>query len=408
MAPLDTSRWRLGSVFALLACQGDPGDDESYGESEDYQDGPCVVDEDCDDEEYCDDGVCIEAYDGCQDNCHPECAEDWECGPDELCEDGYCESADAIAFEECRREHSLFPAVDGFLEVDGVVDLAFVDTQVVIAFPTRLDVVLGDVVVDSVSIGEDIGDIAAADIDADGDADLVVADRGLGGRLLVVVRDDDGSLVQTGELASPGVTAVELRERRSEMPDAVVRTDSGIAIHAALGEPTALVQGVIGALAVHGDAMIYAGDGTWWFDLAMPATSAVRLDERSAVAVGWGRVVDDSTDAIGAFADPGQLRVWQGPGELVLERDVEEAYMAFRTTDLVEDGIDDFVVLSTHRFLVVANRPTQPLACAWGVPAEGAMNRLLDLGDIDGDAIVDIAMSDGRTYAPWTLDSAVD
>lgn len=404
MDRLDTSRWRLGSLFALLTCHG-------------AEAGACLDDDDCGEHQYCNEGSCrddvAECSDGeceCVHDCR-ECFADAECGPDDVCEEGYCESLESIAYLECQHEHALRPLFDDFLPVDGVVDLAFADAQTVIAHPTKVDVLDLDVVVDSIALGEAIVAIDASDLDADGDADLVLADRGQGGRLLVLTRDADGAFVPSGEVASPGVLDVHLRERDGAMPDALVRTDAGVSMHLGLGEAETLVDGVVSALAVHGDALIYAGDGTWWIDLATPGSSPVRLDDRTAVAVGWGRIVDDD-DAIASFGDPASLRVWSQPGEPTLEHALDGpsggVLTAFLAADLVGDGIDDLVAWTSVRFVVVSNRPDDAVACVVGNPIGDGMRPLLDLGDVNGDSTVDIAMSQGTHFVLWTLESAVD
>ncbi len=407
MERLDTSRWRLGSLFALLACNGDLGGDVGM-----LAEGECRIHDDCEADEYCDDGCCEndddDDYDPCQDACDPECAEDSECGAGNVCYQGYCEDAEEVAEQICARQHRLSPKASDFIEVDGVVDLAFANGRVAIAYADRIDMVELDQVIASVEVGEENAAVGVSDIDGDDDEDVIVVDRAQGGRLLVLMTTDDGTLMETAEIASPGALDVELREREAQMPDALVRTDVALVLHVALGEATLLVEGPITQFAVHEDAVVYAADGTWWLDLSAAESAPRRLDDRTAVAVGWGGITANTTSAVGAFADPPGIRAWSDPDMLSLDLETDAVYRSFRMTDLVGDGIDDLIAMTDDRFVVVGNEPAHSLACTWGIPDATPPRRLIEVRDIDADGYVDVAWSDGRVFLVWTPDEALD
>ncbi len=439
---LETSIWNLTLLTAASACGPTiPIDEDGEGsfddgsESVDDDDGddegpttdpPCTGDDcpecqsdaDCDGIEYCNsDGRCVYYYCGVAGGedvfrCSPpyyECYGDWDCADDERCENYSCVDDGCDVAGQLDGPYGI-PQPD-----QGIVDLTFAELdgvppqEIAIATSTELSIAgIGDGALESVAIAGEIGAIAAADVDADGDVDLVLADQSEGGLLVVLSNDGSGAFVAAAAVASPGIALdLELGDPENDgLPDAFVRTEAGLLRHVDLGPPTTLVSTPVTAMAVVGWSIAYTTDAqSWWLPVATlePAMPTL-LDDRGVNAFARATLdLDADPDMMGVVVQDGvtEVRTWHGPvatPDFGFPIDGESPRVA--AADVDGDGLADAVVSDGTRLLVLHGAPTDGhyFGCeAVFEPSHGIA--LMAAGDWDGDVEQELAISDGTSIS---------
>jgi hypothetical protein len=459
MARLDPSPWNLGAPLLVLAACGplvpfdDGGTDSSASASTSDDEGPnpsstspsgpnptgpnpttvststvqCYGDQDCPPNYRCQDGYCY--YEGyCKDGtcCSPECGWYYECFSNAECPAGY-----ACTYNQCNpvaaESDCSLVALDFQIPIaleGGVLSLAFVDGN----GDAARDLLIGQAgavqhvdgatqmitTIDAGSVYPQ--DIAAGDLDADGDDDVVVVDGSVGGGMRVLLHDDGWTPLEIGESAQ-NLAQVALADIEADgFPDIYGRSESNGTFVAFNSGPGSIDSAqyvfdpatsmAIGNLDDDGfdDAVIhnystYALLNGTAFSLYGLAEQTGR--ERRVVAVGNfnGSSPDDvitlqAVNGVGlaslfaGFAPETSpyLSWWQVP--------VERAV----TVDVNADGYDD----------VVGSAYGYPLAIAYGSPLDqiDVINcvqyvdppipvALFAVGDMTGDGRPDVAVSDG-------------
>jgi hypothetical protein len=434
---LETSIWNLTLLASASACgptipiddDGEGSFDEDGSESVDEgedegptTDPPCVdgdcpecqSDADCDGIEYCSpSGQCVYYYCGVAGGddvfrCSPpyyECYSDDECADGQECLNYSCVDVGCDVEGAFDGEYSI-PQPSA-----GIVDVAFVDLDAVapqeLAIATSTEVLvagIGSGALASVATAEDIGSIAAADVDLDGDLDLVVADRGQGGQLLVLANDGTGGFTPSAPIASPGIALeLELGDPENDgLADAFVRTETGIVRHVDLGPPTTLVSTPVTAMALVGWSLAYTTDAqAWWLPVAtlVPAAPTL-LDDR--LVHGFARATldpDADPDLIGVVVqDVGtEVRTWHGP---VATPDfgyaIDGGYARVVAADVDGDGLDDAVLSGDGQLVLLHASPLDGHYFGCRAVADPSHEvALMAAGDWDGDAEQELAISDG-------------
>lgn len=438
---LDSSIWNLTLLATASACGPTiPIDDDGEGSFDDGSesvddegddegpttDPPCTGDDcpecqsdaDCDGIEYCNsDGRCVYYYCGVAGGedvfrCSPpyyECYGDWDCADDERCEnyscvDDGCDVASAFAGEYW------IPQPE-----QGVVDMTFAELDGAgapeIAIATSTEVLVTDIqagVLASVATAGEIGAIAAADVDSDGDVDLVVADQSEGGQLVVLSNDGSGAFVAAAPVASPGVALdLELGDPENDgLADAFVRTEAGISRHVDLGASTPLVSTPVTAMALVGWSLAYTSDAqSWWLPVAtLEPAMPTQLDDRGVHAFARATLdFDADPDMMGVVVQDGltEVRTWHGPVATPdLGVPIEGEWPRVAAADVDGDGLADAVVSDGARLLVLHGAPIDGhyFGCqAVFEPSHGIA--LMAAGDWDGDVEHELAISDGNSIS---------
>lgn len=436
---LETSMWNLTLLAAATACGPTiPIDDDGEGSFDDGTDdigddeGPttnppcdgddcpeCQSDADCSGNEYCYEGRCVYYYCGAAGGedvfrCSPppyyECYGDFDCPDGQDCYNYECrEVEDPCAIEG---------ALDGSYAIPNpaqpVVEVAFVDVDGVppqeLAIATSTEVSIASIAsseLASIATAEDVGAIASADVDGDADVDLVIADRGEGGKL-VVLANEGGVFVPGTPIASPGVALeLELGDPENDgLADAFVRTEAGIVRHVDLGPPTTLVSTPAIAMELVGWSIAYTTDGqAWWQPIATPdLVEPTLLDDR--VVTGFARarldLVEDP-DLIGVVLTgvATDVRTWHGPvATSAFSYGVDGERPRVAAADLDGDGLDDAIVSDGVQLLVLETEPLgdTDFGCSTlAVPSHGIA--LMVAGEWDGDGERELAISDGTTIS---------
>ncbi|HET6584109.1 MAG TPA: FG-GAP-like repeat-containing protein [Nannocystaceae bacterium] len=428
----DLSIWNL-TLVAAAACgplipaedgggssisEGDSGDDDD----DDDDDGttthvdPCIgddcpecrVDADCPPGYYCDAEHC-QYYSTCgvapgqnDFRCSPwyECYSDADCPVGEQCWFNYCEpGCDAPDFQTVRPiavPHA--PVVDlVFVDVDGQPP-----AELAIATTTQVDIVSGDgAPLSAVVVGEDLAALATADVDGDGDLDLVAGDRGQGGQLFVLTNDGTGAFTPGEPIATLGpVQDFQLADPENDgAVDAYARTDTAIVRHLDLGGPALLVDHTCGAMTVAGWSMAYSDEQSWWLPVATPVPPAPTLLSAGALTAMTTATLDlaGDPDVVGVRVDglATEVDFWAGPiGELVGTTALDGVYPVIAAADLYGDGIDEAVVAGDGSAIILTNTAS---SCQ-GASSTGNLVSPTSIaaGDLDGDGIEEIAVSDGQ------------
>ena len=432
---LETSIWNLTFVAAAAACGPTiPIDDDGEGSFDDSGSDsatddspmttPCVTGEcdppecytsaDCNASEYCYDGRCVyEPYCGIAGDdddfrCSPwpyyDCYSDVECGPDEQCLFYEC-----VPLEDCDPAAAYQGAYFITAPDDGpIVDLAFVDQdgaapqELAIATSTR--VVLASSfspALTQIAVGEDFVSIAAGDVDGDGDQDLVIAERGQGGQL-VVLTNDAGAISPLATIASPGVPIeVVLGDPENDgTVDAFVRTESGVVRHIDLGPQSPLVATPVSAMALAGWSLAFASEGqSWWLPVAtLEPTAPTVFNAVAMQSFATARIdADVDEDVIGVVDEDGTTDVfaWRGPiGEPHAQVVLAGSYPLATAADVNGDGLSEIVVAGLGQAVVLSSG-TDVFGCQSAVPFDHAA-LLVAAGDWDGDIGEEVVVSDGN------------
>jgi hypothetical protein len=404
---LETSIWNLTLVAAAAACgplipsedggdgsntdgDDDDADDDDTAEDDTTTLPPCVGDDcpeceydsDCPPDYYCANGqcyyewVCGAAAEDDVFRCSPgyECYDDSWCDDGESCVNYYCEPT------EC-------PAGDAFdvvpLEVPRtpVVDLAFVNLdsydrdELAIASPSGLSIVAPAGEVFSIDFGGEIVAFDRADLDGDGDVDIVAVDRVQG--LIRLVNSGDGAFVLGESIPTVGMPIdVVLGDPENDgNVDAFVRSDVAIVRHADLGEPSVVVAEPTSAMALAGWSLAYStAFSTWWLPVAtLQPTDPTELPGGSSFALVAAEVDGNGDrDVLGArdarFST--ELTTWLGPiGSAGNTAYPEGAFSAIGAADFANDGRADAVLVRDVAIIVLPDAAPNE-SCDVSIPIE--------------------------------------
>jgi hypothetical protein len=393
------------------------------------QDGQCVFDE-----PYCWDGCCY--YDECcyyddgGGSCYyDDCFDDFDCGPEDVCSYGSCETIPGLT--DCPAE--LIPLTLAAAGTEEILSLAFMDANgdaaqdLVVGRSSGLELLLGP--------GDDpfltlpspadaaVTDLVTADVDGDGDPDIIAADDAQGGRLTIVSSDGQGGFALASETSGLGMLRglVTLDFDGNGTMD-IAADASGVPI-VLLGDGNGGVASTMSLQTLAGIGGLAAGN----FNGDMQGDLAVHVEPSTAFWFGGNRAVP--------FADHSLLDVWpRGPRQLIAtdfdggggseligygpiadgwtlletRRDGTDAWhgnalphlaAAAAHGDIDGDAVPDVVFASTGWFSIAFGSPARtesPFLCR-ATTASEASGEIVAVGDLDGDGRADIALSVGSS-----------
>ncbi|HWB73436.1 MAG TPA: FG-GAP-like repeat-containing protein [Nannocystaceae bacterium] len=443
---LDVSAWNLAVPMVLLAACGPvvPIDDTGSETESDTIDtasttiggstigttvdpSECRVDADCDDRGwgyYCVDGQCIYEY-SCDECCdgecgwYGECYIDEECDPDEVCRYNYCEPRPAPV--ECVG-YEITPAIPELPGEAPIMSLAFVEALPSAGRELAIGTYLGLTISasDGTSLEVDVPDveqIAAADLDLDGDEDLVLAVGGTMPHVRTMLRDPMAGFVDGSVLP---IIATQLAVGDFDV-DGMIDLVTGGALGADFlhgngdgtfgdgypidgDDPTIALAAVPASVGT--DLLFYSG-GTLWLASAAQGLSAQDLSPGVSFFGAGGLAVGDY-DSNG-YPEASVIDTSTGSPVIQTWHDVAAVLDAIPWTpptdaqelasgDVDGDGHDDLVLLAANGDLVVrlAGDGTDALGC-YVLGATHDFASYLRVGDFDGDGREDIVASSAST-----------
>lgn len=435
---LDVSAWNLAVPMVLLAACGpvvpidgtgsetesDTIDSDTHtttiGSATTVGPSECSVDADCDDRGfgwYCVEGQCVYEYtcdDCCDGECgwYGECYIDEECDAGEVCRYNYCEPAPAPV--ECEG-YALVPAIPEMPGDAPILALAFVEAlpsagrELAVVTYMGVTVVASDGTTVALSDEADASQIAAADLDNDGDDDLVLLVGGATPSVRTLLSDGMGAFVDGATMASVA-TRIALGDFDADgFIDLATGSASGADFVHGNGDgtfgsgypldgddPTIALAPVPAGVGT--DLIFYSGGTLWWANAAaglsaQPLSPAVSFVTAGHLTVGDydGNGFPDASvldDASGSAV----VQTWH---DLVALQDATPwtppaDYSDVASGDVDGDGRDDLVLLAQNGELAVrrGSDASDPGCYVLGLTHDFAMNLTVD--DFDGDGRDDI------------------
>jgi hypothetical protein len=456
-AKIDTSPWNLGLPLALLAACGpaipvDEGETATEGETENntvptsvgtVDPDECRTDEDCGGyPDLCIDGQCIEGYDYCdtdgccEDGCcydgcwYPDCYEDLDCGSGYVCEYNYCQPIPLP--EPCDGGRSIADGIPLFEGEGNITSLAFIEgnasagRELLVGNQGGVTLVASDGTMVVVTASPS-SDLAAADLDGDGDEDVVSIDTASPPMLRTILADGAGAFVEGTSSESNGLRLALGDADGNGTVDAIIGGELGIVLRAGIGDGS--FAPAIDLLAVPNAAFIvmpptvppYADllfhDGAQlWVGSGADGFSAVPLYPGTTLASGLALVRGDhdgdgvsEASVIDATSFAPVIRTWRVvAGALPSDWSPPGSPTLLATGDLDADGRDELALAAADgtvwvRFGEPVAVDGDGLGCyVSGMLGGGGAQRLV-LDDFDGDGRADVVSAAGA--ALWWVPS---
>jgi hypothetical protein len=418
---------------APTSMEGSEDVDPSVGECDACQPGECCVMNECV-PYYCPPKCPIELC--CAQACPlPEdCEYDEHCGPGYACNSGICQ---LVEYELYCELQPYFEQQLPIFDAPGIRALAFVDADgdllrdLVIGSSGGVQILRSaDGTPFDIASGIDAASLAVGDLDGDGDEDIVVGDRSPESGVVVLLHEDGESFVQLPASSLPGVEQVVLADiERPGAPDVFALDDGEAASwlrNTGAGElepaemfadsATSLAIGMIDAdastdLVLHQGTheLAYTGGPSSDFEV-LAELGGNSVSPRLLTIGNYDGVGPDDVVALQSNEGTTIAVQWSGPALIGFppfrSRWLGEMLTAVRA-DLDGDGFDDIVMTTTSRFelRIAKGGPddgTGVIACTAIISPMWLPAALVAVGDLTGDGLPDLAISDGALVALLT------
>jgi hypothetical protein len=317
-----------------------------------------------------------------------------------------------------------------FEGTSAILSLAFVEAtpapgkEILIGTSSSVELVASDGT-SSVIAAEQADDLAAADIDEDGDDDIVLLNASATpATLRTLLGDGTGGFIQAGS-AEISATTFELGDVDDDGHiDLISDADETLAIRLGLGDGTfvdampAFMNASIGAIifvraddAMGHDIAFSVGTGAIRTSTGPPQYSSSGLQPSVLLASPHALAAGDydgngfmDVSAIDATMSPSPILTWNGTN---LSADAQSwqsptSYLVAAVGDVDDDGRDDLALVSEDgelavRFGQAADQYENVLSCYVAGTVGGGTATLLAIGDVDGNGRDDVISAAGAT-----------